>query len=462
MKTQPNRPATLAHDRAPACLSAIATVLLALAALTMVALAAAGCSGPPSTPVASRPITPTRPLQPTTPPMTPNIAETNAITLTWWTPEFLSPEAPGDTGKVLTDQLTEFEEAQGGKVRVEAVRKARYGKGGLLDALRTAQPIAANTLPDIVALDAVEVEKAVEAGLLQPLDTLLDTKVIESLYPFASEAGLFSERLYAVQYLADIDHAAYLPSQITEPPSRWEELLVRRTSYLFPLAAPQPVSQGSSARPAEGLSTAVLSQYLSAGATLDPDRRLVLEPQPLLRLLTFYADASQEAVLPPAAQELSDGEAVWGVFSQGQAPLAYVSARRFLAGGDVQRGYAAAPGQTESALSLAGGWTLAIVTPDPERQQAAAELIAWLLEPENAGGWARSANWLPTSSNALRVLGSGPYWDFLDAQLAQARSLPAGADYAATARRMQAAIQTVVQGQSDAASATEAAINGQQ
>jgi ABC-type glycerol-3-phosphate transport system substrate-binding protein len=104
---------------------------------------------------------------------------------------------------------------------------------------------------------------------------------------------------------------------------------------------------------------------------------------------------------------------------------------------------------------------LAIVTPDPARQRAAAELITWLLKPENAGAWAESANWLPTSSDALEALGSGPYWDFLDAQLVQARGMPVGPDYAATAGRIQSAIEAVVRGQSDAATATDAAINGQ-
>jgi ABC-type glycerol-3-phosphate transport system substrate-binding protein len=228
------------------------------------------------------------------------------------------------------------------------------------------------------------------------------------------------------------------------------------------MAASQPGAQGASARPAESLSRAVLGQYLSAGAELAPDRRLGIEPQPLLRLLTFYADAGKAGVLPAAALQLVDGEAAWDGFSQGQAPVAYVNARRFVAGGNVQEGYAAPPGQTGPAPSLVGGWTLAIVTPDPARQQAAAELIAWLLKPEHAGEWAKSANWLPTSSEALKLVGTGSYWDFVDTQLVQARSLPTGTDYVATAGRIQAAIQAVVRGENDPATAAEAAINGEQ
>lgn len=382
------------------------------------------------------------------------------MTLVWWTPEFLSPQAPQPVGQLLAQQLAAFSIAQAGKVQVETLRKARYGTGGLLDAMRTAQPVAPETLPDIVALDATELASAVDAGLVQPLDDLIDPTVTERLYPFASEAGVFSERLYGIQYLADIEHAAYLPAQVAEMPKSWADLTARRLAYLFPLAAPQ-TDNNPAARPAEYLSHAVLGQYLSAGATLGADRRLLLEQQPLLRLLAFYQEAADAAVLPPVAQELPDGEAVWNVFSQGQAPLAYVSARRYIARGELSAEFAPALGYEGSAVGFAGGWVLAIVTPDAERQRAAAELLAWLLKPENAGPWAARAGWLPTSAAALEAFGAGPYWDFLDEQLAQARALPAGSDYATTAARIQTAITAVVSGQSDAAAATAAAMGGQ-
>ncbi len=437
-------------------------VLLALAVVACLAIVA-GCGGANQiTPLAPQPNAPTRAPQPTAPPTAAQAQRPDGLTLIWWAPEFLSPQAPQPVGPLLAKQISEFTEASAGKVRVEVVRKARYGKGGLLDSLRTAQPVARDTLPDIIALDVAEVGKAVDVGLLQPLNALLDTSVTEKLYPFASEAGQFNQRLYAVQYLADVDHASYLPAQVAEPPGTWADLVARRSAYLFPLAPPQLISsQGAGARPAEGLSHAVLGQYLSTGATLGPDRRLIIEQGPLLRLLTFYADASKTGVLPPAAQDLPDGDAVWAIFAQGQAPLAYVSARRYIGRGDLPAEYAAPLGYQGPAPSLASGWVLAIVTPDAQKQRAAADLITWLLKAENAGPWAARAGWLPTSSEALRALGTGRYWSFLDAQLAQARALPAGADYGTIASRIQAAIVAVVRDQSDPAAATEAAISSQ-
>jgi ABC-type glycerol-3-phosphate transport system substrate-binding protein len=359
----------------------------------------------------------------------------------------------------MARQLEAFSAERGAQVRVEVVRKARYGKGGLLDSLRTTAPVAPRSLPDVVSLDVVELEKAVEAGLLQPLNQLVDPGVSENLYAFASEAGQFTDQLYALQHLADIEHAAFQPQQVAQAPAIWSEVMDRRTAYLFALASP-PGSGG--ARPAEGLSHAVIGQYLSAGATLAADRQLLLEPQPLLRLLTFYDDATEAAVLPPASLELADGEAVWSIFAQGQAPLACASARKYAAENSaLNAGHAPAPGLSGQATPIAGGWALAIVTRDPRRQAAAAEFIAWLLRPENAGAWAKAGGWLPTSSGALTAVGTGDYVAFLDGQLVAARSIPVGPDYASTAERIQAAIVAVVGGKSDAAAATEATINGQ-
>ena len=124
-----------------------------------------------------------------------------------------------------------------------------------------------------------------------------------------------------------------------------------------------------------------------------------------------------------------------------------------------QAGYSAAPGLAGPATPIAAGWALAIVARDPARQAAAAELIAWLLRPEHAGAWAKAGGWLPTSDGALESIGIGEQGAFLDGQLAAARALPVGSDYAQTAARINAAILAVVSGESDAASATEAAIN---
>ncbi len=393
---------------------------------------------------------------------TPPSATTAAVlSLTWWTPEFYSPQAPQPAGPLLAEQLAAFEASQDGQVRVTPILKARYGEGGLLDFLRTAQPVAPAILPDLITLDVTELERAVAAGLLQPLDMLLDEEVTAGLYPFALSAGVFDDRRMGVQHIANMAHVAYLTSQVEAPPATWDMLLEEDLPYLFPLGNPQANSASS---PTERLQHAILSQYYSTGVTVDSVTRApLLELEPLIRLLEFYDAAAESGVLPPGAQELTEPDAVWGVYVQGKVPLAYVSARRYLAEREALRGsgYAAAPGWAGPAAPIADGWAFAIVTTDPERQRAAAALIAWLMQSENSGAWAQAAGWLPTSPAALSVMRSTPYHQFLDSQLRVAISPPIGPDYVQVAARIQRAIVSVLQEGVAPAEAAQQAVNAQ-
>jgi ABC-type glycerol-3-phosphate transport system substrate-binding protein len=53
-------------------------------------------------------------------------------------------------------------------------------------------------------------------------------------------------------------------------------------------------------------------------------------------------------------------------------------------------------------------WSLAVVTADPNRQQAAFELIAWLVDPRHMSELSRNALLLPTRRHAVRIWGFLP------------------------------------------------------
>lgn len=421
--------------------------------LLIVALLTACAPQQTATPVSPVALAPTATIAPTlsrptpAPPMpTPAPPSEGAITLTWWTPDFLSPQAAGPIKELLEAQLRDFERTYAGQVQVNVLPKTRYGRGGLLELMRAAQPVAPGVLPDVVLLDVFELEQAVSAGLLQPLDQLLAEEVLQQLYPFARTAGRFQGQLLAVQYIADLEHVIFLSNVVPNPPRTWDDLLLRSsaTPYLFPLGTPQP---GAIASRFRTLQCVALSHYLSAGAALNPStRQLALEEAPLLRLLTFYKSASDAGLLPPNALEINNTEMVWNLFAQGRIPLAQISARQYLAGGNPAGtvGYAATPGWTGPAAPVAAGWALAIVTTNPRRQQLASDLVAWLLEPERAGALARAAGWLPTSPAALDTWGDQPYYAFLAQQLASAVSPPAGPDYAQTGSQLQKAVVAVL------------------
>ena len=439
---------------------------LFLNVLLLVSLLLASCNAPtvqPSLPPVQSPVVTRAPssVQTPRPVITPIVTPaSDIITLTWWMPEFISPQAPAPAGPLVAKHLADFEAAHNGKVRVAPVLKARYGKGGLLDFLRTTQPVAPSLLPDLIALDVAEVEQALSLGLLQPIDTNLAREITPTLYTFARQAGQFDGRVVAIPFAADLEHLIYNRDAISQPPSTWARVLAEKISYLFPVASPQSPSVSGVT---DDLQNAVLGQYFAAGGTFDPKtRRPVLQEQPLLRLLTFYRDAREAGLLPENILNSATADDAWTAFTQGDVVIANVSARRYLIGRDAlsNAGYAPAPGWSNFAPSVIGSsWAFAITTPDPVRQKAAAELIVWLTAPGRVGPWTQAAGWLPTSPKALATWGVSPYNVFLDDLLASAIARPIGPEYAQTAVRLQKAVVAVLKGASSPAEAVQAALS---
>lgn len=434
--------------------------------LLLTAALLSGCGAlfdqPPPTPVRSPVGTRTPAVAPTPRPQVVERATaapvTDTLTLTWWTPEFVSPKAAAPVGPLVSAYLADFEKAHNGKVRVNSVIKARYGRGGLLDFLRTAQPVAPSILPDLVALDLAEVEQAAGLGLLQPVDGLLPREITATLYTFARQAGQFEGRTLAVPWLVDLEHAIYNRDRVSLPPSTWAGAVTQGVPYVFPAGSPQ---SPSAAGLTDDVQHAFISQYLSAGGTLDPKtRRLALQEQPLLRVLNFYRDAGEAGLLPKNMLSVTSLDDAWNVYTQEGVTMANVSARRYLANRETlpSTGFAPAPGWSNPVLPLADGWALVLTTADPVRQRAAADLIVWLLAAERAGALAQTAGWLPTSPKALATWGANPYFEFLDGQLASAVAHPLGPEYIQTAARLQKAVTAVLKGAASPTEATQAAI----
>jgi ABC-type glycerol-3-phosphate transport system substrate-binding protein len=350
------------------------------------------------------------------------------------------PNRPG--GVLLDRMLSGFGMASGEPLQVQTQAKVRYGKGGLLDYLRTAQPVAPIILPDIIALDAAELEQAVAVGAIRPLDELIDAEVLDELYPAARALGRIGGRQYGVPFALDIEQVVYDPAVTSNVPETWTGLLAGNTRYLLPLSVPA-VRTG----PAAGVPPALLSHYLGAEYALDSEaRQLELDSEPLLRILSFYDQAVEQGQLDERPEDVTGLQDAKPFYEAGTDAVIQASARQLMTDWEQHEhlAYAAAPGWSSPSPPIATGWVLAVVTPDPARQQRAAELLTWLLAPERNGRWTEATGWLPVSSAGWEFREESPYGDFLDEQLKAAAPLPVGADSAAAALALQQAVLAVV------------------
>ncbi|RLC93398.1 MAG: hypothetical protein DRI77_11965, partial [Chloroflexi bacterium] len=145
-----------------------------------------GCGAQSPTPTSLPPTPMPGPLSPLPTPTPTAEPQPMIITLGLWLPEELDPYGGGAGADVLAQQLTAFSKVHP-DLQVEVTVKQAHGRGGLLDFLRTARDAAPSVLPDLVVLDAAELETAAGSGLVQPLDSILSPAEMTDRFPFAAE-----------------------------------------------------------------------------------------------------------------------------------------------------------------------------------------------------------------------------------------------------------------------------------
>ena len=378
----------------------------------------------------------------------PPTAVSSAITLTLWTTEAFFPTDDNDSGQVLAQQWQAFEAAHP-NVTIEYILKKPYGKGGILDFLSTARAAVPTVLPDLAILDTLELDEAAEAGLIQPLDDLVSSEVQLDLFPFARHRD--DGQLMGLQFEADVEHLIYNTNKIDSPPMTWQEVISDSVTYIFPAGG-------------EGglVNDAFLIQYLAVGGRLlDEDGNPALDKDALVEVLQFYADGLEAEAIPPSVLEFTDLDDCWVVYVSAQAAMSNVSSARYLADRGLLKNtdFAAIPTRDGNVVTLSKGWALAIVTEDSHRQAAAAQLIEWLLEPENNANWNLAAGHLPTRQAAFDHLGTEDgYFPFVRRQLANVYPRPMAAAYEKIGRALQRAVQGVLQGEVSPQEAADAVV----
>jgi len=431
--------------------------LLRICLFLVISLGLVACDAkPPDTPTPSLTITPGGPtLEPVltseveeapTPPGG-AILPPGHVTLTVWTIEEFAPIDEDAGGRQLLNQLLAFGRSHP-DVTVDVVIKRPSGAGGIMDYLHTAPPVAPDMLPDITLLDSQSLPRVAAEGLVQPLDGLLPPEMMESLFPAAGELGSVDGALMGVPFMLDFEHLVYNTAILTGTGViTWEMILDSGGPYLFPAAEDAPADTA-------------LTHYLAAGGTLyDEDGAPRFEIDPLTDVFRFYQLANSQQVIPTTMLQTHSLAESWDAYLNGNALIAHVSAALYLSGRDelLNTAVAPIPGPERAAPPLTSGWHWVIITPDPSRQQLAAELLIWLMSAENLGVWSYASRWLPASAEALAVWPtSDEYVQFAQEQLLVAIPHPGDAYNQIVQPKLSQAVRDVLLGNSSPAAAAAA------
>ena len=362
---------------------------------------------PPTTPTASTSV-----LLPSTPspaPITetiPTESQPLIVTIGLWLPEEMDPYQNTPGAKVLAQQLDAFTDRHT-EVQVDVVVKKSHGRGGLFDFLRTAWNAAPSVLPDLIVLDAADLESAAAAGLIQPLDAVLPSAALADRFPFAAEMTTINGQTVGFVLGADMPHAAYRRETLETPPLTWQQVLSPPVQFVFPVGGLN-----------REVNDATLIQYLAAGGQMtDAEGNPHLDGDALLSVLQFYHTGMGSLALSPTvtmtvsplpisptlALNTYDIDQAWEKFQAGVGDLTIVQARQYWTEADDTVAIAPIPtlhGHPFSVVS--GGWAIAMVTPDSARQNVALMLLDWLIAPDRNGAWSQAAGYLPGTRSALR------------------------------------------------------------
>ncbi len=399
------------------------------------------------------------PITTTTPPE----SQPLIVTIGLWLPEELDPYRNAPGAEVLARQLNAFADSHT-EIQVETVVKKAHGRGGLFDFLRTAWNAAPSVLPDLVVLDVADLESAAAAGLIQPLDAVLPSAALADRFPFAVEMTTVNGQTVGFLLGTDMPHGAYRLETLEAPPLTWQQVLSPPVQFVFPVGGLN-----------REVNDATLIQYLAAGGQMtDAEGNPHLDADALLSVLQFYHAGMGSLALSPTITttvgplpisptlllNTYDADQAWEQFQAGVGDLTIVRAKRYWIEADDTVALAPIPtlhGHPFSVVS--GGWAIAMVTPDPNRQGVVMMLLDWLIAPDRNGAWSQAAGYLPGSRSALRE------WELSNTDRTTLRGLldaavlpPPSTAMETVGRVIQEAVVAVLRGRATPEQAVDAAL----
>lgn len=377
-----------------------------------------GATEAPTEPAITPSTTP--PLDITPPPIETPLPVSSSITLTIWTSTEIAPSNDVPGGAVLLEQLNTFDNDHSA-ISLLVELKTISDQGGILSYLRTGRSVAPGILPDIVLLPSSQLSTAAGQGLIYPLQDSLDPQVVEDLYPVARSLAEVDGQLYGYPFaLTNLHHLVYNSSTVTQTVSAdWGDLIEDRPGiYLYPAA---------------GVSGAEMTaQFYSAlGGTFgDENGQPALQTEPLVSTLDLIRLGVTQGLVDAQSGGISSNDQAWQIFQDSSTRIVQTSANYYLArrSADPNNSLRVAPlpGPNGALTSTVSAWTWAISTADPERREAAIELINWLATTDNMGEWCLQSYSLPARQSAFDMWPQDAYLSFLQRQLANASPPPSG------------------------------------
>lgn len=291
------------------------------------------------------------------------------------------------------------------------------------------------SLPDIAIGDLVWVPQIEQIGSLADLSSLLPEATLADVNPALTSFGTIDGKQVSVPVSAN--NLAYMYNKTLfeeagldpeQPPTTWEELMAAGKALLEKTGKPGYDLFTQAGDNGEGLTwNFQVNLWQAGGEFLTEDNSAAAFNTPEgKKALQFWVDLIESGVSPYAK---------WGEFEKGQGGSAQEGS--WMVGiwaadppFDFGVGKAPYPSDGTPATNLGGEQAMVFDNSD-EETQAAAEFLAWFLEPEQVTSWSETTGMLPVTNS---VATSSDYLDWVNSteprllpyveQMADARARP--------------------------------------
>ncbi|GEM_PF-338993 len=358
------------------------------------------------------------------------------VTLRLWLPEPLAPVDNEDAAELLSEQISGFQAANP-DIRLDLRLKRPNDTGGIMSTLISANVVAPNALPDLTLFRRADLINAVESDLIESLDAFLPVAMLGGLPATVVQLGQVNGQIMGVPYALDVAHFAYHPAQTRLTTFTFDEYLSLEIAFIAPLAQ------------TAGISDVLLAQVVAAGGIITPDGGLQIDADSLTSIFAFYAGESGLEIPPLQSLEYTTVSDYRTAFMSGEFPAAFVYASDYLTLTDEGASitYAVIPTTTGETVTVFDGWMWVVTTSDTERQRAAMRFLSWMFEAGRQAQYTRTVAYVPSQRAALALWEDLDYAAFLGDLLDAGVPRLTGSAGIMSARVLQSALASVINGQ---------------
>ncbi|GAA4772815.1 extracellular solute-binding protein [Microbacterium gilvum] len=350
-----------------------------------------------------------------------------------------------------------------------------------------------STAPDVMYEDTFMIKSDVDAGYLAPLDDYVaDWDEWDSFFDNAKQAGLGDDGgVYgipmgtdtrALWYNTELFAQAGLP--VPWEPATWQDVLDAAEAIRaeMPDVIPLNVYSGKPQGEAAAMQGFEMLLYGTGDTLYDTGTsKWVTGSQGFVDSLQFIADVYQ-GELGPTPQQALDTNVGTSVAAEWlpAGELAIALDGSWLSGTWLETGTAPWPeweevmaqapmptqdGQDPGAVSMSGGWTLAMGS-DSDNPDAAWDFIALALDKDNSQAYDIAASQIAVRSDVAEdpdYIAANPSFEFFSSLVPVTNYRPATSDYAQISNEITVAMEAVMTGQQtpeEAAAAYDEAVVG--